>query len=150
MQALHEDRKGNLWIGTPDGLTVREPSGAVRRYRHGTADPHSLSGDYVQVIHEGPDGRLWVGTLGSGLNEFDPRTRAFTRYPGDPAGGAGLPSGSVNALLSDAPDGLWVGTTAGLARLDTSPGGGGPDSNTWPRVPTAWEASRSCRSPSPC
>ncbi len=125
VQALHEDREGHIWIGTPDGLTVREPSGAVRRYRHRATDANSLSGDYVQVIHEGRDGRLWVGTLGSGLNALDLRTRSFTRYPGHPDAVAGLPSSDVTALLSDAQHVLWVGTTAGLARLDTSPGGAG-------------------------
>ena len=41
IQALHEDRGGNLWIGTTSGLVVKEPSGAARAYRHRASDPRS-------------------------------------------------------------------------------------------------------------
>ena len=125
IQALHEDRRGNLWIGTTSGLVVKEPSGAAPIYRHRASDPRSLSEDFVQVIHESPDGRVWVGTLGRGLNEFEPRTRSFRRYPVGAANPLGLPGGDVNALYSDARNGLWVGTGMGLVRLDTSPGSAG-------------------------
>ncbi|MCU0251715.1 MAG: ATP-binding protein [Vicinamibacterales bacterium] len=125
IQALHEDRRGNLWIGTTSGLVVKELSGAARVYRHRAGDPRSLSEDFVQVIHESPDGRVWVGTLGRGLNEFEPRTRSFRRYPVGAANPLGLPGGDVNALHSDARNGLWVGTGMGLVRLDTSPGSAG-------------------------
>ena len=100
VQALLEDRGGSLWIGTPRGLVVREPSGVVRQYRHRDDDPLSLSEDYVQVVHQSPDGRLWVGTLGGGLNEFEAGTRSFRRYPVGPDAGA-LTGGVVNALFSD-------------------------------------------------
>ena len=121
VQALHEDRSGNLWIGTQSGLVVKEPSGAERLYRRRDDDPRSLSRDYIQVVHESPDGRLWIGTLGGGVNEFDPQTRSFRRYPvGADVPGA-LPGGDVNALFSDTRNNLWVGTGMGLVRLDTSP-----------------------------
>jgi signal transduction histidine kinase/ligand-binding sensor domain-containing protein/DNA-binding response OmpR family regulator len=125
IQALHEDRGGNLWIGTTSGLVVKEPSGAARVHRHRPDDARSLSEDFVQVIHESPDGRVWIGTLGRGLNEFEPRTRSFRRYPVGAANPLGLPGGDVNALYSDARSRLWIGTGMGLVRLDTSPGSAG-------------------------
>jgi len=134
IQALHEDRGGSLWIGTTSGLVVKEPSGAARVYRHRPDDARSLSEDFVQVIHESPDGRVWIGTLGRGLNEFEPRTRSFRRYPVGAANPLGLPGGDVNALHSDARNGLWIGTGmawCGSTRRRVRRGG----SNGLPRAP---------------
>ena len=45
---LHEDRRGNLWIGTNEGLNVLEKAtGRISRFKHDPADPHSLGHDYV-------------------------------------------------------------------------------------------------------
>jgi len=119
VQAICEDRRGNLWIGTSRGVAVVEQaSGRTHSYRSDANRPGSLSDDYVQVIHEDHDGQIWLGTLGKGLDEFDPRTRSFTNHPTKPGDPASLPHGTIYALLSDHRHALWVGTAAGLARLD--------------------------------
>lgn len=70
--AIHEDRRGTLWIGTKgDGLFTLTPDGGrykVRRYSRSETDPRSLSGDNIYDMMEQDDGRMWVGTYGAGLN----------------------------------------------------------------------------------
>lgn len=56
-QALHLDAKGNLWIGTPDGL---------RRYRNGgfqsVVNPPEALQVPIHAILEDPGERLWLST----------------------------------------------------------------------------------------
>ncbi|HKC25069.1 MAG TPA: two-component regulator propeller domain-containing protein, partial [Thermoanaerobaculia bacterium] len=58
--ALHEDRAGSLWIGTPGGGAVRYRDGVFRRY--GKED--GLPDTYVFAFCEDLAGELWAGTNG--------------------------------------------------------------------------------------
>jgi ligand-binding sensor domain-containing protein len=72
--AIHEDHRGDLWVGTVAGLhRLDRRSGTFTHYRH---DPdtaqkmrHSLSDDEVLSILEDSAGNLWVGTV-NGLDQF--------------------------------------------------------------------------------
>ncbi|MBL8113245.1 MAG: hypothetical protein JNK60_10195, partial [Acidobacteria bacterium] len=121
IQALLEDQKGNIWIGTANGgLTVFDPvSETFRTFRNEPEDPQSLAHDRVYALHQGRSGRLYVGTKG-GLSELEladglparPRfrnTRAGTA-PGD------LTNDRVSSVLEDSAGTLWVGTKKGLHR----------------------------------
>src|SRR4029450_13771633 len=91
----------------------------ARFVRH--ALPAGLSG--ALVLHEDRRGRLWVGAYRGGLARFDPESGSSTRYvhrPGDPAT---LANDEVWAIAEDDAGSLWLGTNAGLDRVD--PAGGG-------------------------
>jgi hypothetical protein len=63
----------------------------------------------VYAIMEDRQGWIWVGTMGGGLNKFDPETETFTRYQHDP-NNPNTPSGDgVIALLEDDQGMIWVG-----------------------------------------
>ncbi len=121
LKCLHEDRAGNLWIGTFEGgLNRFDPSTAqFTRYRHDARDPASIASNTVRAIAEDRDGTLWVGTQGRGLDQFDPRTGTFRHFPPDPANPSSLANGDVRALLLGSSGVLWVGTYGGgLHRFD--------------------------------
>lgn len=68
IQVIHEDRDGNLWLGTrAHGLLRLQPR---RLVNYTVAD--GLPGDEVWSLSEGPDGRVWAAT-GQGLGRFDGR-----------------------------------------------------------------------------
>lgn len=79
VEALIQDRRGFLWIGTHDGLN-RLDGIRFRAFKHDPDDPRSLSDDFVLALAEAPDGRLWVGTERGGLNRFDPLTGTSDRF----------------------------------------------------------------------
>jgi len=116
---LHQDRAGNIWVGTLNGLNMIEAGGTnVRVFRQDADDPRSLAGNLVRAIHESADGTIWVGTQ-AGLNRVDglegERMR-FTRWlPRD-----GLPNGTIYAIGEDAMGRLWLSTNKGLASFDRS------------------------------
>jgi signal transduction histidine kinase/ligand-binding sensor domain-containing protein len=107
VQALHVDRSGALWLGTPHGLLRRAPDGRVTR--HTRAD--GLAHESVSALLEDHDANLWIGTAGGGLHRLtDGRITRFTRADG-------LSDDDVRALLEDHEGNLWVGTADGVSCL---------------------------------
>ncbi len=119
-EAILQDGRGFLWVGTTDGLN-RFDGYEFRIYRSDPTDPTSLSGDGVSDLLEDSAGRLWVGTE-RGLCRYDRDLDRFERFRHDPADPASLSNDLVLCLL-EGPDGsLWVGTYYGLNRLDPATG----------------------------
>ena len=100
VQALFEDREGNLWLSTRDGLQRLSP----RRVRPIRNMP---IGTTIAVT---PDGSTWVGTAG-GLTQF---STAGRREYGQ---ADGLPGSVVMALQAGEGDDLWVSTERGVAHF---------------------------------
>jgi signal transduction histidine kinase/streptogramin lyase len=65
---------------------------------------------------------MWVGTIGRGLNRFDPETGRFTAYLHDPAVLSSLSNNAVDHLFVDHTGTIWVGTWDGLNRFDPASG----------------------------
>ena len=74
LQAILEDRRGRIWIGTEGGLNRFDKSveGHFTRFHADPDDPGALLDDWVSAIIEDSEGFLWIGTY-SGLHRFDPR-----------------------------------------------------------------------------
>jgi diguanylate cyclase (GGDEF)-like protein/PAS domain S-box-containing protein len=119
--ALHEDRRGRIWVGTLEGLNRLDPAtGAVLRATHDPRDPSSLSGNLVRSFFEDSEGRLWVGTHGglSRLLDADAPELRFQRY----TVADGLPDATVYAVLQDQGGRVWMSSNRGVARLDPASG----------------------------
>ncbi|MFN8062615.1 MAG: two-component regulator propeller domain-containing protein [Vicinamibacterales bacterium] len=116
--AVHQDRRGFLWIGTEDGLN-RFDGYRFRVYQHDEDDPTSLPGDVVWSVAEDAAGRLWVGTEGGGLGRWNHERDSFDRFRHKADDPDSLASDMVRALAVDDGGALWVGTrNAGVDRMD--------------------------------
>jgi ligand-binding sensor domain-containing protein/signal transduction histidine kinase len=106
--ALFQDRRGQLWAGTPNGLAQwNGQSWKLFTTRDG------LSENIVRAIAQDADGNLWVGTENQGLNFF--QDGKFTSYKKSENG---LPGDDISCLYADKDGALWVGTFShGLARF---------------------------------
>jgi signal transduction histidine kinase/ligand-binding sensor domain-containing protein len=97
--AFHEDRAGNLWIGTLDaGLGVFK-DGRFTFYGLKNGLPHV----HVTAIYEDTQGSLWVGTQ-AGLVRF--KDNRFTIY----TTAQGLSGDYITAIYEDREGNLWAGT----------------------------------------
>ena len=107
---------GTVWAGTFSGGLLRvDRSGRVARFT--TAD--GLASDNVWSVDSRPDGSLLLGTLGGGLQVYDPATRRSTVY--NPSNSP-LGSEYVSSVAA-APDGrYYLGTSCGLGVYDPSEG----------------------------
>jgi WD40 repeat protein/AAA+ ATPase superfamily predicted ATPase len=107
VRSIYADRAGNVWVGTPDGLSRFD--GANWR----TVAVPGLDADaMVTTFLEDSKGQLCMGTTHGGYWWDGQDWTSF-------GGVAGWPDGaSVEALLEDNQRGLWAGTDAGALRFD--------------------------------
>lgn len=124
VQSLLVASDGRLWIGTFNGLFVREPASAsVRIIRHDARSATSLSSNSITALHEDRAGTIWIGTDGGGLNRYDPTTDTFVRYQTDVARMTSIGSNLIRTILEDRHGRLWIGTNDnGLSMLDRTTG----------------------------
>jgi ligand-binding sensor domain-containing protein/signal transduction histidine kinase/DNA-binding response OmpR family regulator len=78
VEALMQDDKGMLWIGTRNGLSCYDGYSIVS-YFNRIDDPHSLSQNFVRAIYQDSKKRIWIGTY-KGICRYRPATDDFQRY----------------------------------------------------------------------
>ena len=124
MQAIAEDRVGNIWIGCriaerdhPDP-EKRTGAGGLCRYdgKQITQFPEVKGLTQVDVysLYTAPDGALWIGASGLGLYVYEAET--FTLF--DHTDRMDLTySMGIQGLLQDSKGRKWIGMSGGLFRL---------------------------------
>ncbi len=115
-----EDRSGNLWIGTTDGLNLfDQKSETFQRFKNDPKDSTTIGSGIVSMIYEDGKGYIWTsGWNSQGLSRLDPKSKSFIRYKagGDPYG---LQSKWVFSMVEDNDGQLWLTQHgSGIARLD--------------------------------
>ncbi len=118
VNAIYEDRSGDLWVGTVEGGLNKKAAGSDI-FIHYTSESGVLTHNSVSAITADGEGRLWIGTWGGGINLIDPqnprhRIEAITAknkhdYPIDFIGA--LAYDSIN-------NGMWIGANQGLYFYD--------------------------------
>lgn len=116
VNAILQDRRGFLWIGTEDGLN-RYDGYNFKVYKPDTNNPFSLNDRSITSLVEDQQGYLWIGTRTGGLNRYDPVSGNFTNYIHDQKNHQSIASNQVHALCLDE-NGMWIGTDNGLDYLD--------------------------------
>jgi signal transduction histidine kinase/ligand-binding sensor domain-containing protein len=106
IESLYQDREGALWIGTSNAGLLLWREGKVTRFPMG----HGLRD--VTALAEDGAGHLWAGTQQGNL--FCRGDGSFQRFSRDD----GLPGATIQTVLSDGTESLWIGTRAGLVRFD--------------------------------
>src|SRR5262249_33335578 len=105
--SLFQDREGNVWVGTAQGLD---------RFSELVATPiavgQALPNMDPMTVLAAHDGSVWMGTL-DGLNRW--HDSATTTYRRDREG---LPGNSIGSLVEDDRGRIWVSTDHGIARFE--------------------------------
>ena len=111
-----------MWFATEDGLN-RYDGNTFVVYKNNPGDPNTLSASFIMSLIEDGHGYLWIGTLGGGLDNFDPTTERFTHYRYKPDNPNSISSDAIKSLAHDSRGYLWVGTVAdGLNKFDPATG----------------------------
>jgi ligand-binding sensor domain-containing protein/signal transduction histidine kinase len=97
---------GDLWIGTPDGLS-RLRGGRLTLFT--TAD--GLPDDFVRSLYTDRDGSLWIGTRNGLAHLAGGRFASYSRMDG-------LGGDLIGSMLRLQDGTFWVGTFGGLSRFD--------------------------------
>lgn len=123
IRVLKRDEKGQLWIGTYDGLSLLdERNGTLSRYTH-SADPASISHNSVWSICIDRQQGVWLGTYYGGVNYYHPQANKFSVLRCIDEQGLPL-EGTVSCIVNDPASGdLWIGTNDdGVFRYEVASG----------------------------
>lgn len=113
-QALLQDARGFIWIGTQNGL-ARFDGFDFTMFKNIVGDATSLSNNQVEGLLQDKDGSIWVATR-NGLNRLDPTAQKFSVFLPDTTVNAG--NWFTSALHQDSKGRIWALTFYGLYRVD--------------------------------
>src|SRR6266436_647939 len=112
---LFEDREGNIWVATINGLD---------RFRDFTVATISVNEGLSTAVLVTTDGSVWLSTHG-GLNRWNNgqitsyRERAERTTTGvREIIGSGLPDKGVESLFQDSRERIWIATVGGIGYLE--------------------------------
>ena len=103
--AIEQDKLGNIWFGTQNGINVYDGY-EFRTFYYHAADSLSLPNNSIMALLMGSDGRMWIGTA-SGLSSYDFSQRVFRRHPHGDAGRIHSIAEADGRLILSTDQGLW-------------------------------------------
>ena len=78
VNAILQDRKWFMWLGTKDGLN-RYDGLSFRKFKHDAANPRSIGNSFITSLYEDFNGNIWVGT-DAGVYIYYPEKEAFEEF----------------------------------------------------------------------
>lgn len=113
--AILEDRAGNLWFGTEDGLDRYHPTQNIfTHFRHAPGNPASISHNFIWTIFQDDKNNIWVGTRKGGLNLYNPSENNFQRFEHNIERTTSIIDDRIASIYQDRGGIIWVGTLGGL------------------------------------
>ena len=109
VNAILQDRKGFMWLGTKDGLN-RYDGLSFRKFKHDAANPRSIGNSFITSLYEDFNGNIWVGTDAGvyiyyhekeAFEEFDCQSLEKTRI-----------ERSVSMIAGDKQGRVWIAVEA--------------------------------------
>jgi signal transduction histidine kinase/ligand-binding sensor domain-containing protein/DNA-binding response OmpR family regulator len=118
--ALLEDRKGQMWIGTDNGVNVFNPAtGQIKVYLESVGMKRNINvnDSAIQSLLEDRQGNIWIGHYTNGISIFNPLTKSFSYFNTQ---NSQLNSNVISVFHEDDKGNIWVGTMeGGLNCFDT-------------------------------
>ena len=124
IRCLHNDRSGNIWIGTAGGgldklILAKKGEYYFEHVKHNPNRESSLSNNDIRAITEDRFGNIWVGTS-HGLNRLsisNGKLQIKSYYSNSELKDQ-ISGNWINSLYIDNDDLLWIGTDAGLNSMN--------------------------------
>lgn len=116
--ALHEDKSGNLWIGTSGG-GLSQYDRKKDRFLHFPAQggDYTLSAsDVIRSICSDYRGKIWIAQF-EGLYVLDPQSRSISRHVLTGANGKPLRT-TLTSVYADSKQNLWIASDNGLIQYN--------------------------------
>lgn len=110
--AINQDKEGNLWFATYDGVNKYDGYNFTV-YRHEYANPNSIASDITRCIAIDDSDQIWVGTR-EGLSFYNRRKNSFSNYYYK-KNGINVP---INSIAPIKENWLMLGTAEGILLFD--------------------------------
>jgi len=118
-ETITEDKLGNIWIGTDNGLSKLldnqhyEPENRFQTFVHEPLNENSLLSNSIKIVYTDSKNSLWVGSYYGGVNMYNDDLFKFYPIKYKPWEKNSLSNDNVNAFVEDKNGNLWVGTDGG-------------------------------------
>ncbi|MBK8552127.1 MAG: hypothetical protein IPL53_14120 [Ignavibacteria bacterium] len=117
--SIAEDSKGNLWIGTYEGLIKYETaSGIVKHFNENVKEANSLPCERILCLYIDEDDLIRIGTREKGISIFDEKKMVFENYKITDLKDAGEIQNRVYSIYKDSRNNLLISTGKGLKTFD--------------------------------
>ena len=114
VRAIYEDHVGHIWIAAHQGIFIYD---GVQHQVEKLLINKPMLGDYApRTLVEDGQHNMWVGTYGQGLYVYDGQRQLLRKMDK----GSGLQNNTINHLLRDRNNNIWVATNQGLAVQDAN------------------------------
>jgi len=123
IRSFCKDTKGNLWVGTSNGISILTPQEQMKENPKfirltKSAKRNMLSNNYILPIHESKDGSMWVGTFGGGLNKLRLNSTLQVTENTYYTTKNGLSDNTIKGIEEDEVGNIWVSTNRGINRIN--------------------------------
>lgn len=105
--ALHQDKKGNIWLGNGWGV-YSSSKNTLDFVRH-----DEFGYNFIFDIYEDSHGFIWVCTMGNGVYKKNPETKVIEHYEYKRNDPHSISSNSVSSITEDSKGNLWFSTDRG-------------------------------------
>jgi signal transduction histidine kinase len=114
VNVIFMDSKKRMWIGTEDGLILKDKTGS-HRFRFDPKNKNSISSNAINCVYEDRKHRIWVGVWNGGINRFvEDSNGNFVRYDKIPDQEGSLNPNVFSIAESSQTGELLISTFAGL------------------------------------
>ena len=120
IEALLFDKRGNLWVGTGNGLDELEKDSDRFKKVLFKENPGQKTAIKVISLAEDKNGDILAGTRNQGLFVLDSAGRTVKAFQHRKSRPQSLGSNAVFSLLCDRRGRIWVGTNKGLELMNAS------------------------------
>ncbi|WP_333624857.1 two-component regulator propeller domain-containing protein [Sphingobacterium siyangense] len=114
VRAIYEDHAGFIWIAAYQGLFIYD---TVNHHVQKLVMNNPMLGDYApRALIEDGQHNMWVGTYGQGLYIYDSQRKLIRKMDS----GNGLRNNTINHLMRDRNNNIWIATNQGIAIQEAS------------------------------
>ncbi len=114
-----QDHTGYLWFGTSQGAVQFDGYSYKQVLKVG--NNLAISNASVMALTEDDSGRIWMATYEEGLLSYSPWNEEIIQYTANPQNSETLSSNTIRSLAMEGST-LWIGTNAGLDRMNLDTG----------------------------
>lgn len=114
VEAIIQDNKGYIWIGTNDGLN-RYNGDEIIEFKSSVDKKNTIISNYIICLAEDKNNNLWVGT-DQGISRINLENYSIKNYRKD---GNNIPYHSVQSIYVDSKDEVYIGSNKGIYKYDS-------------------------------
>lgn len=116
--AIEEDRDGQIWICTDNGVNVYFPkTQSYIQLFHDPLNSSSISSNKTSTIYRDRYDVLWIGTSQGSIDKMVPAIAQYDYFIHNPFDPNSLSGKNVTAIYEDKGAFLWIGTENGLNKM---------------------------------